>query len=116
MLKCDLCGQPLPNKHATFTPKGDDYIITCPNHTQLFDTCNLCRQVQTCDFETNPSKIPKVVQKQIKQGPMTQIVQIKNPDRITETCQKGCKCYNAEYGCGKEYGICGNYDEIPVKK
>lgn len=116
MLKCNLCGAPLPNRRATYSPIGEDkYIITCPEHTQLFNTCYLCQNGNLCDFETNPSKTPKVIQKQIQKGPMTQIIQIKNPDRIAETCAKGCSCYNPEYECGKQFGICGNYNQIAVK-
>ena len=117
MLNCELCGVSLKASQATFTPtENDEYIITCPTHTPLFGTCSLCRQAMNCDFETNPSKSPKMIQKQIQKGPMTQIIQIKNPDRIAETCKINCKCYNEEYDCGKEYGTCGSYDEIPVKK
>ena len=115
MLNCDICRAPLKASQATITPKEDgDYIITCPNHSQLFGTCHLCLNANGCDFETNPSKIPKVVQRQIKQGPMTQIVQVKNPDRVAETCQKNCKCYDSEIGCLREHGTCGKYDEIPL--
>lgn len=115
MLKCDLCGTPLKNSQAIFTPKeNDNYIITCPLHSQLFKTCQLCLENRECDFERNPSKTPKVVQKQIKQGPMTQIVQIKNPDRIAETCAVNCKCYDAEIGCLREHNTCEKYNEVPL--
>lgn len=116
MLNCNLCGRPLKASEATFTPvKNDNYIITCPEHTLLFDTCHLCQSGNLCDFETNPSRLPKMIQKQIQQGPMTQIIQMKNPDRVAETCAKNCPCYNPDYECGKNFGVCGNYSQIPVK-
>lgn len=63
---------------------------------------------EECEFETNPSTIPKVVQQRIQQGPMTSIVQVKNPTRVEMFC-KNCKCFDEEFGCLKENSCCGDW-------
>lgn len=113
-IQCDFCGIDLTIGQATFTPTDKGYIISCPQHTALFKTCGLCIYSQKCDFETNPSQTPKLIQKRIQQGLMTQVIQIKNPERIKETCARNCPCYDPEYQCGKGFGTCRNYNEVKV--
>ena len=115
-MKCQLCGKPLKVSEATFTMTGDEIsIISCLEHSQLFGTCALCQNSSECDFETNPISLPKIIQKQIQKGPMTQIIQMRNPDRIAVTCAKNCSCYNSEYECGRQFSTCGNYNQIDLK-
>ena len=110
-VQCALCNSPIPTKAATYTLNEDEekILITCPRCTTILGTCGECTNSNSCDFETNPSKTPKIVQRKIQQGPITQVVQIKNPDRVKEPCEKNCACYNSEYECGKAFGICGKF-------
>jgi hypothetical protein len=47
--------------------------------------------------------------KEIRQGNMIAQQQVQNPERIRQTCQKGCKCWDEEFGCLKSNGCCGNW-------
>lgn len=117
-LICSLCGRPCL-KDAIISAKeveGPDsnpaYYIICPNCFTQVNTCNLCTYRGECDFETNPSPLPKQIQQTIRQGQMVMQTIVKNPDRIRETCQKSCKCWSDEFGCLKQNGTCGNYKEV----
>ena len=102
--RCSICGKITMN--ATIC----DGAYFCGQCSESLSTCVGCVQGgKPCSFETDPSPIPKVVQKQIRQGPMTQIVQVKNPDRIAITCKLNCPCWNGEY-CGQEDGWCSDYN------
>lgn len=91
-----------------------DFIIEEPNIFcyQCLDrlsTCEGCSKYIPCGFETDPSPIPKMIVKTIRQGPIIQQMQIPNPDRIAITCKLNCPCWNGEY-CGRETNYCTNYD------
>ncbi len=43
---------------------------------------------------------------------MTMQSVVMNPERIRETCQKNCKCWNDEMGCLRQNGTCGQYKEV----
>lgn len=108
---CGIC------KKRTIYPvynykKDETYQILCSDCASKLSTCHTCTQRATCPFETDSSSLPKVVQKRIQQGPMTQIIQIRNPDRVEITCKTKCSCFSEEFGCMKEIGLCEKYDEL----
>lgn len=107
LVECENCGNSvvLPQ----ILTENEQTLLLCDNCVKLSGTCNLCTERTQCDFETNPLSLPKVIIKQIRQGNQMLQVQIKNPERIRETCEKNCKCFDKEFGCGKENGCCGNY-------
>lgn len=105
---CDHCGKPDPQLIITTTSSGKIKKF-CNNCLSLSETCGGCLFSATCDFETNPSPIPKSVQKRIQQGNQIFVVTEKNEKRVEETCHKNCKCFNPEYGsCNRENNCCGN--------
>lgn len=107
--KCDICGQIDPN--SVLTQKSDgSWIRICKNCQSKSGTCGGCSKSSTCDFETNPSPIPKAVEKRFQQGNQIMITQIKNPSRIDVTCRINCPCFSEEFGCCREYNTCGNFD------
>lgn len=106
MDKCDYCGQAPMELLDT---EGTQYCVRC---YKKCNTCLMCVHGSKCEFETNPSPLPKQVQKTIRQGNMVAQTVIKNPDRIRELCQFSCPCFDEDFGCFKENGICGNYQEI----
>ena len=65
-----------------------------------------------CSFENDPSPLPKIVQKQVRQGNMTAITQVRNPERIEITCKKDCPCYDPEFECLRQFGTCGKCENI----
>jgi len=111
-LVCDACGQSgLIDYICSWKDDFADMKILCPSCYSKTNTCYMCRSAQTCDFETNPIPIPPIVTKTIRQGPMVMQTQIRNPDRVAETCAKNCSCYDPEKGCLRELGWCSNYKE-----
>ena len=110
LVTCGRCNQIIPIRHYTLTYFSDGtFKPICENCLRLSETCGGCSKSTTCDFETNPSPIPKAVQKRIQQGNQIMVATVKNPDRIRETCQKNCECFSEEFGCCRELNTCGNY-------
>lgn len=107
--KCDICGQIDPN--SVLTQKSDgSWIRICKNCQSKSGTCGGCSKSSTCGFETNPSPIPKAVQKRTQQGNQIMVTTIKNPSRIDVTCRINCPCFSEENGCCREYNTCGNFE------
>ena len=86
----------------------NDYV--CDDCLNRLGTCAVCEYQNTCDFETNPSTLPKIVQKVIRQGNAQMMTQVRNPEREKITCAAGCKCYDKTYGCSRQDGLCVNYE------
>ena len=110
--KCDICGQITPN--SMFTQKSDgSWIHICKNCQSKSGTCGGCSKSSTCDFETNPSPIPKAIQKRIQQGNQIMVTTVKNDARINETCAKNCECFDHETRtCCRENNTCGKYEDV----
>lgn len=113
---CAACGQLCLNDFILLysdCPSENPPKILCPHCYSLTNTCSFCKSSQYCDFEQNPIAIPPVVMKTVRQGMMTMQTQVRNPDRIAETCMKNCGCWDHEYGyCRREDNWCSNYKEI----
>ena len=107
--KCDICGQIVPD--SMFTQKSDgSWIRICKNCQSKSGTCGNCENSHTCDFETNPSPIPKAVQKRIQQGNQIMVVTVKNDARVAETCAKNCECFDLDSNsCNRENNTCGKH-------
>lgn len=111
VVTCAVCGQIIPKKNYYLTHfKDSTWKPTCDNCLKLSGTCGGCSKSSTCDFETNPSPIPKTVQKQIRQGNQILVTTVKNPSRIEMTCEKNCGCFSQEFGCLRENGTCEKYE------
>lgn len=111
---CAACGQ---SRLIDYTlvylecPSEKPPIILCQSCYSRINTCAFCKSSNYCDFEQNPIQIPPIVMKTIRQGPMTMQTQIRNPDRVAETCEKGCKCWDwEEKRCLRENNWCSNQD------
>lgn len=111
VIKCDYCGQVI-FKYAILEASDGTWKCLCEQCSGLSGSCRMCSKSTTCDFETNPSSIPKAVQKQIRQGNMITVQTIKNPARTDATCRVNCQCFSEEFGCLRENGTCGNYNDI----
>lgn len=112
---CAVCGEPIiPSISRAIVEVVEGQVRTfcktCYEHH--LNTCKTCKASCQCDFETNPIKIEKMVQKQVQRGPVIQVFPVKNPERIKETCMKGCGCWNNEQQmCNREVNVCGKYEE-----
>lgn len=110
---CQICGNHMtPPSQLIDMTNPDKMIKYCRNCKNLLNHCQTCKNAQTCAFETDPSPLPKVVQREIRQGNMVTVTQVKNPSRIAETCEKKCPCFSKENGCEREVNYCGKYDCI----
>ncbi len=111
LLICAVCGEPIiPSISRAVIEVVEEQVhafcSSCYEHH--LNTCKTCKTSCQCDFETNPIKIEKMVQR----GPVVQVFPVKNPERIKETCMKGCGCWNSEQQmCNREVNVCGKYEE-----
>ena len=105
-MNCNYCGQ---QPATIINPEGTGACSRC---AQAFNTCNLCMNSLKCEFETNPSPLPKQVSKIIRQGNMVMQTVIPNPERIKVLCVS-CPCYSEDpFICKRAVaGTCGNYNE-----
>ena len=110
IMQCETCGR--PTEQQVLCPDGDNWHILCPNCASQLNTCAFCKKVNGCAFETDPSPLPKMVQKQIRQGPITSVVTVKNPELVRNTCQKGCPCYDPENDCMRQFHYCKEINHV----
>lgn len=98
---CEACGNPIVGK-SILIPDGDTYHELCFSCDAALYTCAFCKNNKGCDFETNPSPLPKQVQRQFRQGNMITVTTVMNPERIEITCKKNCSCFSPDFGCMKQ--------------
>ena len=107
---CELCHRPTLN--TFFVRDGKNWHSFCGECVKQLNTCSFCKKVNVCDFETNPSSLPKMVQQQIRQGNMISVMTVRNPERIRQTCEKGCDCFSTKFGCMREFYYCERMDYV----
>lgn len=114
--RCECCGQEYLGSGTLIATMTDDKMTVeasiCPQCNQQYNTCQTCKNKNICSFETDPSTLPKVVTKQIRQGgKMITMAQVMNPERIKITCQNGCPCWDPQNSCCSEqnHGTCPQY-------
>ena len=113
LITCELCGGQIPKAQSIiFVEKGKPNRLICERCSKLHGTCHLCKNSAFCSFENDPSPLPKIVQKQVRQGNMIAMTQVQNPERIEITCKKGCPCYDPELECLRQFGTCGKCENI----
>lgn len=105
--KCSICGNIILSDGII----SENHLI-CRNCFSNLESCSVCRFSNICEFETNPSPLPKAISKQIRQGNMTAVTQVMNPERIRITCKQGCRCFDSKNGCLKQNGSCTNCEVI----
>ena len=109
-MQCETCGR--LTEQQVLCPDGDNWHILCPQCASLLNTCNFCKQAQQCLFETDPSPLPKMIKKQFRQGNMITVTEIINPERVRQTCEKGCACFDANFGCMRQFYYCERMDHV----
>ena len=108
LINCDMCGNPIIGTETIFlnTQDQSQKRIYCEQCSSLVGKCPTCRFQRVCDFETNPSPLPKTIQQQIRQGNAVMMTEIRNPERVAATCEKNCSCFDKEFGCMKQNDFC----------
>lgn len=103
--RCVFCGNIIMPNKIIWTDSGP----VCEKCINLFGKCPTCKNMNVCEFQSNPNSIPKVVQKQVQTPQGTIVTNVKNPTRIDMFC-KVCKCWDK--CCNKNENdnlTCGNY-------
>ncbi len=109
---CSICGRVIVNNPYLIS-NNDSWNMVCGECVKQLNTCRNCQNSQSCDFETNPSSLPKAVMKRFQQGNQIIQTQVKNPERIEMTCAKNCCCWDSKNRvCMKEYNYCENIEEV----
>ena len=109
MYNCAFCGRP---NAKIITPDDKRHYLMCIQCYQAFNTCQACVNGSVCDFETNPSPLPKQIPQEIRQGNMIIQTTVPNPERVKLTCFN-CKCFNEdELLCCKQFNYCQHYKEL----
>ena len=113
LMTCEVCGGSMPRANAIIEVRnGESIRILCERCSSAMGTCQMCKHGSQCSFETDPSPLPKVVEKVFRQGQVTTVMQIRNPERIEITCKKNCPCYDPENECLKQFNTCGKCENI----
>ena len=111
---CDICGRAFLNP-PTLYEINSGFISICSECDQSIGYCPTCKHNTSCNFETNPSTLPKVTMRQVRQGNMIIQTQVKNPDRINITCAQDCPCFDPKTSeCLKTVGACHQY-QVPIQ-
>ena len=110
VVQCETCGR--PTEQQVLCPDGDKWHILCPSCATQLNTCAFCKKSNTCLFETDPSPLPKTIQKQFRQGPMITVTEVMNPERIRQTCEKGCDCFDTDFECMRQFNYCERMDHV----
>ena len=104
LIKCTNCGRILLT-----SPVYDGEDTFCAECAKLSGTCGLCRNLTTCAYESDPSPLPKVVQRREERDGMVFITTGRNPEREQALCTT-CNCWLPDLGCCRQYATCGNYE------
>ena len=108
---CEACGR--ASLKPILVPEGEDtYHSICGECLQQLNTCADCRESRTCACETDPSPLPKTIQQKIQNGPTIVVTTVTNPERIRQTCEKGCPCYDPENGCMRQFNYCERMNHV----
>ena len=102
---CDVCGSPTLQQFL-YKNSNHELITVCADCVGKVNGCAGCQNGIHCDFEENPSPLPKTVQKQFRQRNMITVTTVMNPERVLITCKNGCKCFNEENGCMRQFNYC----------
>lgn len=95
---CKFCNE---TQNLIILNFDDNMILACPEHANLFHSCQTCDKFKDkCGFLEDSSE-PQFVMKSFRQGNMIMQQQVKNPSLIQKHCPS-CHCsYGDEATCLK---------------
>ena len=110
---CDICHCIIiKGEIIELAADGSVAHIVCESCSSKSGTCYRCANGKTCSFKDDPSPLPLMIKKRIRVGQSITVVDCPNPERTALTCEKGCSCFNPEFGCFKQSTqTCSNYRE-----
>lgn len=106
---CAICGNHIFDQKVWYLDDAKTFQICAQcNAAMRNQPCQVCENISYCAFQQDTScSLPPIITVQQRQGNAVIQMQQKNPERIKETCEKGCKCYFNGM-CMRELGDCGN--------
>lgn len=99
---CDVCGQATLELLQVYKTEEGNFVSMCGECAKQLGYCRTCVNGSKCAFDEDTSSTPKVVAKQVKQGNSIFVTQVRNPDLVRQTCQKGCPCFSSNNSCLKQ--------------
>lgn len=110
VFKCENCGSILLSSGVVYdlTDPENGHIL-CSDCASKSNTCDMCRHNTGCSFMESSDPTPKLIQKQVAINGGYAVTQIMNPERIRNTCKKGCPCFSDEFGCSRQNNWCNNH-------
>ena len=109
LFTCDNCGRPIFPENVFFDSENSK-IVLCSRCAKASNTCALCCHSIGCFFNESSNPTPKMVQKTVQINGGYAVTQIMNPERIRNTCKKGCPCFSEEFGCSRQNNWCNNHN------
>ena len=105
-IRCEICQSLMTTKGSFLEQDNEDnWHMYCGRCKTLLSTCQTCKKVAVCPFETDPNPMPKVVMKTVQNGNMIMQTQVRNEERIKLFCLS-CDCWDSEENqCRKELNI-----------
>ena len=112
MAHCDRCGREVSANNLILTEQKGKWFGICGACQGLMGLCHTCTHRHECSFSSSPSQTEPYIMQEIRQGNTVFRQRVKNPERVRETCQDGCVCFDKEFGCLRQINqTCGNYEE-----
>lgn len=94
---------------AIIFKESEETYFFCPDCADQIGQCSTCSLGDKCDFQTNPSPIPRTIKRQVQHGPIFSVTEEKNPARTAITCKVNCECFDPEKECLKKSGVCNKW-------
>ena len=107
--KCDICGKQIVFETAHIFI-SDSIKLLCEQCSTQLNTCATCAHKIGCAFNESSDPTPKAVTKQILINGGYAVTQVMNPERIRNTCKKGCPCFSEQFGCSRQNNWCEHQD------
>ena len=103
---CDICSRQINTKNSVLC-EDKIFCFDCYNYC---GSCSMCQLGESCEFQTNPSPLPKQIMKVIRNGNMVVQQPVINPERVKLFCTE-CKCFSKDAQvCNKMTAkTCSNY-------
>lgn len=109
--ECNICGKQIVFEMAhIFISDSDSVKLLCEECSTKLNTCAVCSHKVGCAFNESSDPTPKAVTKQIPINGGYAVTQVMNPERIRNTCKKGCPCFSGDFGCSRQNNWCEHQD------
>lgn len=99
---CELCGKILSKDGSLQEGKDKSFHLICDKCATKIGTCATCEKATQCAFNEYNGHEQKFVMRKVVHGNLIMEEQIPNPAVVSETCGKGCQCFDEKNGCKRQ--------------